>query len=134
MNYANQKRVDTNFDRCSQSKLYHKGKTDPEKFLLAPNWPPLIDVMVVLNKSNEMNMWLYLQSWYGQGYFDFSPSLFQKLFSISENTCRTIRYKLEKYGFLVGKSNNLYEFVPYPENIHEEALKIVGPDLYKYYP
>ena len=130
MNYANQKRIDTKFDRCSQSELYHKGEQDFKRFLISPNWNPMIDVMIVLNATGtkDFSLWLYLQSWYGKGHYDFSPAFIERILSVSENTCRRMRPNLEKHGFLVFKSNNCYEFVPYPEGLHQKALTIIGEE------
>ena len=105
-NYANQKRI----------QLGHLGnivaKADAKEAFLPPTrWDPLKAAMRILN-GNAYKLWVYLLSWEGQGYYDFSPSNLSKELSISDQGARNARQELIDKGYLVPIKNGTYEFFP----------------------
>jgi len=106
MKYANQKSI----------KLGHlndiKHKTNStEPFLQPVDWAPLKEAMKVLN-GNAFKLYLYLLSWEGKDYYEFSPSGISKATKMSDEGARTAKDELIKKGYLVEIDENKLEFYP----------------------
>ena len=105
-NYANQDTI----------KLGHlqdiKHKEGVQEAWLQPlKWGPLKEAMRLL-KGNAFKLYLYLFSWEGQGYYDFSPAGISKETGMSDEGARRARDELIKQGFIIINDFGQYEFYP----------------------
>ncbi len=105
-NYANQKRI----------RLGHLGSiaakgNSGEAFLAPIRWEPLKAPMHILN-GNAFKLWVYLLSWEGQGYYDFSPANLAKELNVSDQGARNAKQELIDKGYLVPCADGSYEFFP----------------------
>jgi len=105
-NYANQKRI----------RLGHIGSiaakgNSGEAFLAPIRWEPLKAPMRILN-GNAYKLWMYLLSWEGQGYYDFSPASLAKELNVSDQGARNAKQELIDKGYLVPCADGSYEFFP----------------------
>lgn len=105
-NYANQKRIKMG----NLKNIEHKqGSSEP--FFKPLNIAPIKEAMRLLN-GNAFKLYIYLLSWDGANYYDFSPSHISKDLKISDEGARTARDELVRQGFLIKNSENIYEFFP----------------------
>ena len=105
-NYANQKRI----------RLGHLGSiaakgNSGEAFLAPVRWDPLKAPMRILN-GNAYKLWVYLLSWEGQGYYDFSPASIAKELNVSDQGARNAKQELIDKGYLTENADGTFEFYP----------------------
>lgn len=82
-----------------------------EHFLQPVKWAPLKEAMRLLN-GNAFKLYMYLLSWEGQGYYEFSPANITKELKMSDEGARKARDELIRLGFLIVNSENKLEFFP----------------------
>ena len=100
-NYANQKTITLGH----LNDIKHE-KGIEEAFLQPTKWAPLKEAMRLLN-GNAFKLYIYLLSWEGQGYYDFSPANIAKEIRISDEGARNARTELIRLGFIVEENNKL---------------------------
>ncbi len=105
-NYANQKRIILGH----LEDITHKEGTQ-EQWIRSLKIEPIKEAMRVLN-GNGFKLWIYLLSWEGQGYYDFSPANIAKTLNISDEGARNARQELVNKGYLIQNKENIYEFFP----------------------
>ena len=106
MKYANQKRIILG----NLKNIAHKDK-EKVPYLQPVNWGPIKEAMRLLS-GNGLKLYMYLLSWEGQGYYDFSPAGIAKELNISDEGARRARDELIDKGFLIVRSENTLEFFP----------------------
>lgn len=127
MNYANQQVARIQSLGSLEHKKDEKRPDGTIKdFLVALNWDENLDMLYVLN-GNEYKVWLYFLKWRGkaEGY-QISPANIEKALDISESTFRRTKKRFLELGILKQISPNIYDFIPYPPDIHKKAN-----DIYK---
>lgn len=114
--YANQQYIKL----VDADKIMHHENSSVQ-FLTWLDWPQLLDVMEDLNPS-EFKVWIYLWKWRGveEGY-QFSPADIEIQLDISESTIRRIKTRFIENKYLVETAKNRYNFIPYPDGVHERA-------------
>ena len=107
-NYANQKKIQLGHLRDIGANTYEK-----EAFLPPTKWSSLKAPMRILN-GNAFKLWMYLLSWEGQGYYEFSPANLAKELNMSDQGARNARQELIDKGYLIPYPDNpnLLEFFP----------------------
>jgi hypothetical protein len=107
-NYANQKRIVLGHLRDIAAAPY-----EHEAFLPPLRWAPIKVPLHDLN-GNAFKLWVYLLSWEGQGYYDFSPANLAKELSMSDQGARNARQELIDKGYLRPSNTNpnILEFFP----------------------
>ncbi len=90
--------------------ITHK-KDQDEAFLQPVNWSPLKEAMRNLT-GNGFKLYMYLLSWEGKKFYDFSPSAIAKDLHISDEGARNARDELIRKGYLISITDNKYEFYP----------------------
>ena len=73
---------------------------DNEQFLQPTKWEPLKEAMRNLS-GNGFKLYMYLLSWEGQKYYDFSPSGIHKSLHISDEGARNARDELIDKGYII---------------------------------
>lgn len=123
MHYKNQKRI---YIPEELGIIEHKSNPNTQ-FLVALEWEQLLNVMTDLT-APEFMLWEYILKWRGKRpnendarYYDFSPANLYILFGWSENSSRKYLAELEKKKYLIAKSQNSYDFIPYPEEVKGRA-------------
>lgn len=106
-NYANQKRITLS----NLTDIKHREGVKGEHWLQPTKWEPIKEAMRILN-GNAFKLWMYLLSWEGQGYYDFSPSDIAKTLSMSDEGARKARNELIEKGYLIEMENNKMVFYP----------------------
>lgn len=106
MKYPNQKRI--NLGHLDDIKHEYGAK---EPYLQNTKWEPLKEAMRNLT-GNGFKLYLYLLSWEGQGYYDFSPSGIAKELHMSDEGARNARDELINKGYCVILTENSCEFYP----------------------
>lgn len=106
--YANQKVIQLGHLKDIGAASYEK-----EAFLPPIRWSPIKAPMRILN-GNAFKLWMYLLSWEGQGYYEFSPANLAKELNMSDQGARNARQELIDKGYLVPNPNDekLLEFFP----------------------
>lgn len=104
-NYANQIRINTG----NLKDIIHK-EGAKEQWLQPLKWDPLLEAMRLL-KGNAFKLYLYLFSWEGQKYYDFSPAGLKKALNISDEGARLAKQELINKGFII-EEDGRYEFFP----------------------
>lgn len=89
--------------------VYHKGDTNT--WLQPLKWEPIKEAMRILN-GNAFKLWMYLFSWEGKGFYEFSPANISKELHISDEGARNAREELINKGYIIIKDNNKLEFYP----------------------
>lgn len=105
-NYANQKRI--TLGNLNDIK-HHEGAK--EQWLQPTKWEPIKEAMRILN-GNAFKLWIYLLSWEGQGYYDFSPADIAKTLKMSDEGARTARRELIEKGYIVEVDEKKMIFYP----------------------
>jgi len=104
-NYANQKTIQ--LGHLNDIKHIEGVK---ESFLPPVKWAPIIEAMRVLN-GNAFKLYLYLFSWEGRGYYDFSPAAIKKELKMSDEGAREAKKELIKKGYII-QENDKEVFYP----------------------
>lgn len=105
-NYANQKTIIVG--HLSDIE-YHKGNEG--QWLKPLKWDPIKEAMRILN-GNAFKLWIYLFSWEGKGYYDFSPANLSKELKISDEGARNARKELIEKGYIIETIEGKLEFYP----------------------
>lgn len=105
-NYANQVRIIT-----GNAKDIAHAEGVKEQWLQPTKWEPLKEAMRVL-KGNAFKLYMYLLSWDGQKYYDFSPAGIRKELQISDEGARNAKKELIDKGYIIEKEDGSLEFVP----------------------
>lgn len=100
-NYANQKTIILGH----LNDIKHEKGTE-EAFLQPTKWAPLKEAMRLLN-GNAFKLYMYLLSWEGQGYYDFSPANIAKELKISDEGARQAKLELIRLGFIMEEQGKL---------------------------
>jgi len=103
-NYRNQLRIKTG----NLKNIEHKADAK-ESWCRPLKWEPLKEAMRVLN-GNAFKLYMYLLSWDGQGYYDFSPAGIAKELNISDEGARKAKKELIDKGYIIEDDN--LEFFP----------------------
>ena len=111
MNYANQKKIITN---NLKDIVHHEGVK--EQWLKPVKWEPLKEAMRILS-GNGYKLYMYLLSWEGQGYYDFSPAGIAKELHMSDEGARNAKKELQTKGYIIEVSENILEFFPISRTI-----------------
>lgn len=105
-NYANQRKIVLGHLNNITAK-----PGDGASFLQAVRWEPVKAPMRILN-GNAYKLWVYLLSWEGQGFYDFSPANLSKELNVSDQGARNARQELIDKGYLVPNADGNLEFFP----------------------
>lgn len=105
-NYANQKRIVLGH----LPDIIHHEKT-VEQWLQPVKWAPIKEAMRILS-GNGFKLYMYLLSWEGNKYYDFSPAGIAKELKMSDEGARNARKELYEKGFLIDCGNSNFEFYP----------------------
>ena len=107
--YANQKHI-----RLGHLSDIRARSNETEAFLPPVRWAPIKEAQRVLN-GNAFKLWMYLLSWDGKNYYEFSPASLAKELKMSDEGARNARKELVEKGFLV-EDGNIMEFYPISKN------------------
>ena len=124
-NYKNQN-VITNI---SVEKIKHNSNTEGA-WMQPFDWDKMKPILYLLS-GNEYKFYMYLFSWAGKTYYEFSPADLEKQLDFKEDTARKIFKHFIELGFLVQIKKHSYAFDAFPEKAMEEyknkkLLKITG--------
>lgn len=105
-NFANQNRIKT-----GNAKDIAHLEGVREQWLQPTKWEPLKEAMRILN-GNAFKLYLYLLSWDGQKYYDFSPAGISKELKMSDEGARNALKELINQGYVISLGPRQYEFFP----------------------
>ncbi len=105
-NYANQIKIIT-----GHAKDIAHIEGQKESWLQPVKWEPLKEAMRLL-RGNAFKLYMYLLSWDGQTYYNFSPAGIAKELKISDEGARNARKELVDKGYLIEIDDNVLEFFP----------------------
>lgn len=106
MKYPNQKTIKLGH----LDDIKHEYK-DKEAYLQNTKWEPLKEAMRILT-GNGFKLYMYLLSWEGNQYYNFSPAGIAKELKMSDEGARNARDELINKGFCIVISENTCEFYP----------------------
>ncbi len=106
MKYPNQKKI-----ILGHLEDIKHTERDNEQFLQPTKWEPLKEAMRNLS-GNGFKLYMYLLSWEGQKYYDFSPSGIHKSLHISDEGARNARDELIDKGYIILINDSTCEFYP----------------------
>lgn len=104
--YANQKKIVLGH---LPDIAYHGG--DAGSWLQPTKWDPIKAAMRILN-GNAFKLWMYLLSWEGNGFYEFSPANLAKELKMSDEGARNARKELLDKGYLYEMNDGTLEFFP----------------------
>ena len=105
-NYANQVRIITGH----HNDIKHN-EGAKEQWMQPTKWEPLKEAMRIL-KGNAFKLYMYLLSWDGNKYYDFSPAGIAKELKMSDEGARNAKKELIGMGYLVNNEKGQLEFFP----------------------
>lgn len=105
-NYANQVRIIT-----GNAKDIAHNEGIKEQWLQPTKWEPLKEAMRIL-KGNAFKLYMYLLSWDGQKYYDFSPAGIAKELQMSDEGARNAKKELINRGYIIENNDGKLEFFP----------------------
>lgn len=118
MKYPNQKRIKMGH----LDDIKHQYQM-PGHFLKSVYWAPLKEAMRNLS-GNGYKLYMYLLSWDGEEYYNFSPATIAKELHMSDEGARNARDELINKGYLIILSDNICEFFPISRTLVSDCQKI----------